>query len=118
MRFRTGKIKQLCVDEPSNTLDPKGEHALFERLRETGARRTMIFVTHRFGHLTKYADIIIEQPRKRRPGLFNYFGDRQISKNTRLQAPRITCRNPRVHMMGAKRGPGHTMLSILRQEGV
>ncbi|KAJ6538607.1 hypothetical protein B0H10DRAFT_1691841, partial [Mycena sp. CBHHK59/15] len=53
MRFRTGKIKQLCVDEPSNTLDPKGEHALFERLRETGARRTMIFVTHRFGHLTK-----------------------------------------------------------------
>ncbi|KAJ6538772.1 hypothetical protein B0H10DRAFT_1856566, partial [Mycena sp. CBHHK59/15] len=59
MRFRTGKIKQLCVNEPSNTLNPKGEHALFERLRETGARRTMIFVTHRFGHLTRYADIII-----------------------------------------------------------
>ncbi|KAJ6586788.1 hypothetical protein B0H10DRAFT_2197932 [Mycena sp. CBHHK59/15] len=35
-----------------------------------------------------------------------------------FKAPRITCRNPRVHMMGAKRGPGHTMLSILRQEGV
>ncbi|KAJ6600173.1 P-loop containing nucleoside triphosphate hydrolase protein [Mycena sp. CBHHK59/15] len=59
MRFRTGKTKLLCVDEPSSALDPKGEHALFERLRETGTGRTMIFVTHRFGHLTKYADIII-----------------------------------------------------------
>ncbi|KAJ6609671.1 hypothetical protein B0H10DRAFT_2438416 [Mycena sp. CBHHK59/15] len=68
MRFRTGKIKQLCVDEPSNTLNPKGEHALFERLRETGARRTMIFVTHRFGHLTKYADIIIVRPKAFKSG--------------------------------------------------
>ncbi|KAJ6590384.1 P-loop containing nucleoside triphosphate hydrolase protein [Mycena sp. CBHHK59/15] len=59
MRFRTGKTKLLCIDEPSSALDPMGEHALFEHLRETGAGRTMIFVTHRFGHLTKYVDIII-----------------------------------------------------------
>ncbi|KAJ7289359.1 P-loop containing nucleoside triphosphate hydrolase protein [Mycena rebaudengoi] len=59
MRFRTGKIKLLCVDEPSSALDPKGEHALFERLRESEAGKTMVFVTHRFGHLTKYADLIL-----------------------------------------------------------
>ncbi|KAJ7154061.1 P-loop containing nucleoside triphosphate hydrolase protein [Mycena filopes] len=59
MRFRTGKLKLLCVDEPSSALDPRGEFELFERLRETAAGKTMIFVTHRFGHLTKYADVII-----------------------------------------------------------
>lgn len=59
MRFRTGKIKLLCVDEPSSALDPQGEFELFERLRTTGDGKTMIFVTHRFGHLTKYADLIM-----------------------------------------------------------
>ncbi|KAJ6540799.1 P-loop containing nucleoside triphosphate hydrolase protein [Mycena vulgaris] len=59
MRFRTGKIRLLSVDEPSSALDPKGEFELFERLRETGSGKTMIFVTHRFGHLTKFADLII-----------------------------------------------------------
>ncbi|KAJ7105195.1 P-loop containing nucleoside triphosphate hydrolase protein [Mycena epipterygia] len=59
MRFRTGKIKLLSVDEPSSALDPKGEFELFQRLRETGDGKTMIFVTHRFGHLTKYADLIV-----------------------------------------------------------
>ncbi|KAJ7125971.1 P-loop containing nucleoside triphosphate hydrolase protein [Mycena epipterygia] len=59
MRFRTGKIKLLSVDEPSSALDPKGEFELFQRLRETGDGKTMIFVTHRFGHLTRYADLIV-----------------------------------------------------------
>ncbi|KAJ7358439.1 P-loop containing nucleoside triphosphate hydrolase protein [Mycena albidolilacea] len=59
MRFRTQQIKLLSVDEPSSALDPRGEFELFERLRQTGEGKTMIFVTHRFGHLTKYADIII-----------------------------------------------------------
>ncbi|KAJ7669587.1 P-loop containing nucleoside triphosphate hydrolase protein [Mycena rosella] len=59
MRFRTGKIRLLSVDEPSSALDPTGEFELFERLRETGEGKTMIFVTHRFGHLTKHAGIII-----------------------------------------------------------
>ncbi|KAJ7022786.1 P-loop containing nucleoside triphosphate hydrolase protein, partial [Mycena alexandri] len=61
MRFRTGKIKLLCVDEPSSALDLRGEFELFERLRETGDGKTMIFVTHRFGHLTKYADVIMRK---------------------------------------------------------
>ncbi|KAJ7177362.1 P-loop containing nucleoside triphosphate hydrolase protein [Mycena crocata] len=59
MRLRTGNIKLLCFDEPSSELDPPGEFELFERLRATAAGKTMIFVTHRFGHLTKYADTII-----------------------------------------------------------
>ncbi|KAF7355898.1 P-loop containing nucleoside triphosphate hydrolase protein [Mycena venus] len=59
MRFRTKRIKLLSVDEPSSALDPRGEFELFERLRQTGEGKTMIFVTHRFGHLTKYADVII-----------------------------------------------------------
>ncbi|KAJ6494286.1 P-loop containing nucleoside triphosphate hydrolase protein [Mycena sanguinolenta] len=59
MRFKTKKIKLLCVDEPSSALDPRGEFELFERLRQTGEGKTMVFVTHRFGHLTKYADVII-----------------------------------------------------------
>ncbi|KAJ7215595.1 P-loop containing nucleoside triphosphate hydrolase protein [Mycena pura] len=59
MRFQTGKVKLLCVDEPSSALDPKGEFELFERLRAARAGKTLLFVTHRFGHLTKHADIII-----------------------------------------------------------
>ncbi|KAJ7659594.1 P-loop containing nucleoside triphosphate hydrolase protein [Mycena polygramma] len=59
MRLRTGQIKLLNVDEPSSSLDPRGEFELFERLRQVGEGKTMIFVTHRFGHLTKHADIII-----------------------------------------------------------
>ncbi|KAJ6494288.1 P-loop containing nucleoside triphosphate hydrolase protein [Mycena sanguinolenta] len=59
MRFKTKEIKLLCVDEPSSALDPRGEFELFERLRQTGEGKTMVFVTHRFGHLTKYADVII-----------------------------------------------------------
>ncbi|KAJ7110432.1 P-loop containing nucleoside triphosphate hydrolase protein [Mycena epipterygia] len=61
MRFRTGKIKLLsaCVFPRCSALDPKGEFELFQRLRETGDGKTMIFVTHRFGHLTKYADLIV-----------------------------------------------------------
>ncbi|KAJ7175174.1 P-loop containing nucleoside triphosphate hydrolase protein [Mycena crocata] len=59
MRLHTGNIKLLCFDEPSSELDPQGEYELFERLRATADGKTMIFVTHRFGHLTKFADMII-----------------------------------------------------------
>jgi ABC-type multidrug transport system fused ATPase/permease subunit len=62
MRFRTGKIKLVSVDEASSALDPTAEHALFEKLRQHGTGKTMIFVTHRFGHLTKHADIILYAP--------------------------------------------------------
>ncbi len=59
MRFNSGKVRFVAVDEPSSALDPEGELELFKNLREVRAEKTMIFVTHRFGHLTKYADLIL-----------------------------------------------------------
>ncbi|KAJ7811120.1 P-loop containing nucleoside triphosphate hydrolase protein [Mycena leptocephala] len=59
MRFLSGNIRFAVADEPSSALDPKAEYQLFQRLRESGEGKTMIFVTHRFGHLTKHADLII-----------------------------------------------------------
>ncbi|KAJ7032342.1 P-loop containing nucleoside triphosphate hydrolase protein [Mycena alexandri] len=59
MRFLSGGIRFAVADEPSSALDPKAEYQLFQRLRESGDGKTLIFVTHRFGHLTKHADLII-----------------------------------------------------------
>jgi ABC-type multidrug transport system fused ATPase/permease subunit len=59
MRLQSNKITCVTVDEPSSALDPQGELELFQRLRDARAGKTMIFVTHRFGHLTKHADLII-----------------------------------------------------------
>ncbi|CAE6431870.1 unnamed protein product [Rhizoctonia solani] len=55
----SGKVKLLCYDEPSASLDPKAEYEMFERLRQLRGGKTMIFVTHRFGHLTRHADLIL-----------------------------------------------------------
>ncbi|RPD64048.1 HlyB/MsbA family ABC transporter [Lentinus tigrinus ALCF2SS1-6] len=49
----------LLFDEPSASLDPAAEHDLFNRLRELKGSKTMIFSTHRFGNLTRHADLII-----------------------------------------------------------
>ncbi|KAG2366063.1 P-loop containing nucleoside triphosphate hydrolase protein [Suillus spraguei] len=51
--------RTFMLDEPSSALDPGGEYELFKQLREARKGRTMIFVTHRFGHLTKFADLIL-----------------------------------------------------------
>ncbi|KAJ7778842.1 P-loop containing nucleoside triphosphate hydrolase protein [Mycena maculata] len=59
MRFTSGAVKLVCVDEPSSNLDPQAEWQLFKNLRTVRAGKTMIFVTHRFGHLTKHADVIL-----------------------------------------------------------
>ena len=59
MRLQSNKITCVTVDEPSSALDPQGELELFQRLRDARAGKTMIFVTHRFGHLTKHADLIM-----------------------------------------------------------
>ena len=59
MRLFTSRIKLVAVDEPSSALDPEAEHRLFAKLREERKGRTMIFVTHRFGHLTKHANLIM-----------------------------------------------------------
>jgi ABC-type bacteriocin/lantibiotic exporter with double-glycine peptidase domain len=59
MRLMNPRTRLVVVDEPSSAMDPLGEYELFERLRAMRAGRTMVFVTHRFGHLTKYADVIL-----------------------------------------------------------
>jgi len=49
----------LLFDEPSASLDPSAEHDLFERLRKLRGSKTMIFSSHRFGNLTRHADLIL-----------------------------------------------------------
>jgi len=57
--FTSSALKLVTVDEPSSALDPEAEYRLFANLRQGRKGRTMIFVTHRFGHLTKHADLIM-----------------------------------------------------------
>lgn len=52
-------IGLLLFDEPSASLDPTAEHDLFERLRHLRGNKTMIFSSHRFGNLTRHADLIL-----------------------------------------------------------
>ena len=56
MRLKLGKVKFVAVDEPSSALDAEGELKLFEWLIAAREGKTMVFVTHQFGHLTKHAD--------------------------------------------------------------
>jgi len=49
----------LLFDEPSASLDPSAEHDLFERLRKLRGSKTMVFSSHRFGNLTRHADLIL-----------------------------------------------------------
>lgn len=58
-RMNTGGLRLLVADEPSAAMDPLGEFELFTRLREARKGKTVIFITHRFGHLTKHADVIL-----------------------------------------------------------
>lgn len=59
MRISSGKIKLVVADEPTSAMDPEGEFELFQALRKVREGTTMIFITHRFGHLTKHADLIL-----------------------------------------------------------
>ena len=59
MRLMSTDTRLVVVDEPTSAIDPVGEYELFERLRACRGERTMILVSHRFGHLTKYADQIL-----------------------------------------------------------
>jgi len=52
-------IGLLLFDEPSAALDPTAEHDLFVRLRNLRGQKTMIFSSHRFGQLTRPADLIL-----------------------------------------------------------
>lgn len=59
MRFNSNEIKFVAVDEPTSALDPEGEQTLFNNLRAAREGKTMLFITHRFGPLTRHADKII-----------------------------------------------------------
>ncbi|KAJ7583265.1 P-loop containing nucleoside triphosphate hydrolase protein [Mycena floridula] len=54
-----GRVGMLLFDEPSASLDPAAEHDLFERLRQLRGNKTMFFSSHRFGNLTRHADLIL-----------------------------------------------------------
>ncbi|KAJ7743846.1 P-loop containing nucleoside triphosphate hydrolase protein [Mycena metata] len=57
--MRDDGVGLLCFDEPSASLDPTAEHDLFERLRLLRGSKTMVFSSHRFGNLTRHADLIL-----------------------------------------------------------
>ncbi|KAI0074206.1 P-loop containing nucleoside triphosphate hydrolase protein [Panus rudis PR-1116 ss-1] len=59
MRLLSQDVRLLLADEPSSAIDPEGERELLEALRSKSSGKTSIYVTHRFGHLTKYADMIL-----------------------------------------------------------
>ncbi|KAK0191803.1 P-loop containing nucleoside triphosphate hydrolase protein [Armillaria mellea] len=59
MRFETGNVRFVAIDEPTSALDSEGELALFDNLIRAREGKTMIYVTHRFGHLTKRADLVV-----------------------------------------------------------
>ncbi|TFK21669.1 P-loop containing nucleoside triphosphate hydrolase protein [Coprinopsis marcescibilis] len=59
MRMNSGRIHFVAVDEPSSALDAEGEQDLFNRLLEAREGKTIVFVTHRFGYLTRHADLIV-----------------------------------------------------------
>ncbi|KAI0345381.1 P-loop containing nucleoside triphosphate hydrolase protein [Trametopsis cervina] len=59
MRLLSPRTKLVVADEPSAAIDPIGEYELFEKLREHRTGKTMVFISHRFGYLTKLADQIL-----------------------------------------------------------
>jgi ABC-type transport system involved in cytochrome bd biosynthesis fused ATPase/permease subunit len=59
MRFNTGKICLVLVDEPSAALDPMAEQDIFRNLLAEREGKTIVFVTHHFAYLTSKADQIM-----------------------------------------------------------
>ncbi|KAK0211342.1 P-loop containing nucleoside triphosphate hydrolase protein [Desarmillaria ectypa] len=59
MRFHSGKVSFVAVDEASSALDAAGEAQLFENLITERSEKTIAIVTHRFGPLTRRADLIL-----------------------------------------------------------
>lgn len=59
MRLSGGHIRFLAADEPTSALDPEGEFELFTKLKAFRGGKTVVFITHRFGHLTRFADLIL-----------------------------------------------------------
>ena len=49
----------LVLDEPTAALDPKAEHALFERMREVADGRTVLLISHRFSSVRSCDRILV-----------------------------------------------------------
>ncbi len=49
----------LVLDEPTAALDPKAEHALFERIRTLAAGRTVLLISHRFSSVRNADRILV-----------------------------------------------------------
>jgi ATP-binding cassette subfamily B protein len=49
----------LVLDEPTAALDPKAEHALFERIRHLAAGRTVLLISHRFSSVRNADRILV-----------------------------------------------------------
>lgn len=62
MKFNSGKVRFLAVDEPTSALDAEGEEFLLHNLLKEREGKTVVFVTHKFGNLTKQADLIVYVP--------------------------------------------------------
>ncbi|WP_320783463.1 ATP-binding cassette domain-containing protein [Streptomyces sp. CRN 30] len=62
----------LILDEPTSQMDPRGEHAVFERIKSIAADRITIVVTHRLEN-TKIADhiVVMEQGRLTEQGTYD-----------------------------------------------
>ncbi|KAK0196434.1 P-loop containing nucleoside triphosphate hydrolase protein [Armillaria mellea] len=59
MRFNSGKVTFAAVDEASSAIDAAGEVQLFDNLIKERKGKTLVIVTHRFGCLTRQADLIL-----------------------------------------------------------
>jgi ABC-type bacteriocin/lantibiotic exporter with double-glycine peptidase domain len=62
MRVKHSDVKLVILDEPMSALDSIAERDFFERFREIGNGKTMVFVTHRFGSIVENADMILWVP--------------------------------------------------------
>ncbi|MEW2131579.1 ATP-binding cassette domain-containing protein [Streptomyces sp. NPDC005435] len=62
----------LILDEPTSQMDPRGEHAIFERIKDISADRITIVVTHRLEN-TRIADrvIVMEEGRISEQGTYD-----------------------------------------------
>ncbi|KAJ7773382.1 hypothetical protein B0H16DRAFT_1512155 [Mycena metata] len=56
---RKDRIRLIVCDEATKYMDPRDEREFLRNVKELGAGKTIICVTHRFGDLVKEADVIL-----------------------------------------------------------
>ncbi|KAG6828909.1 hypothetical protein H0H92_006360 [Tricholoma furcatifolium] len=61
MRILNSDIKLIVVDEPTSALDPIAESELFNNICRLKEGKTMICVTHHFGHIVKRAHLVLSK---------------------------------------------------------